>query len=477
MADLRDLLKKYFLVVRSHDDQGVIAPYTASFYPKISLAYKEVNEIHINIDSPPDNDVFYDWRGSVYRDDDAGEPCFVVYVNERFAGLYLLRLRSLYATDWSHDWECVRLAREVIPRLISALGLKPLTRAEREKIYKTYKTLKSNPLRITVGGDPEFEMWRGSTLVSADDYLNMGGSIGTDGARSQVELRPAPGTPAQVVRNLRELIKEFARRFPKYDLDAAGHRYPCGGHIHIGGIPDREPPGELLELLDDFVGKPSLPLSGEARGEYRRLSAWEDKPWGFEYRTPPAAVFSNPRVARTVLKLARNLVTKFYSGRALEYNDPPGVEDYIRVGGLTEREAAYLVEFFRQGVPRSLRIRAAWGTFAPEEGLAISFRDDWLPERKRLFRKVLVKNLRRGEIVLYGLASSRGFVATIPGVPGAAVLDDPPYAPVNGQGRVWVGLPWRLRMEEGVDETLLREAAEVVARYCRQFFRVSRRAR
>ncbi|WP_211230125.1 putative amidoligase domain-containing protein, partial [Desulfovirgula thermocuniculi] len=362
MVDLKDLLKKYFLVVRSHDDQGVIAPYTASFYSKISLAYKEVNEIHIDVDSPPDDDdIFYDWRGYVYKDE-AGEPCVVVYVNDRFAGLYLPRLRSLYATDWSHNWKSVQLARKVIPRLASALGLKPLTEAEKRKALREFatSTLSKNS-RVTVGGDPEFEMWRGNTLVSADDYLDMGDSIGTDGARNQVELRPAPGTPSQVVRSLRELIKEFAKRFPKYDLDAAGHKYPCGGHIHIGGIPDREPPGELLELLDDFIGKPSLPLSGEARGDYRRLSAWEDKPWGFEYRTPPAAVFSNPRVARTVLKLARNLVTKFYSGRALEYNDPPGVEDYIRVGGLTEREAAYLVEFFRQGVPRSLRIRAAWG--------------------------------------------------------------------------------------------------------------------
>jgi len=470
LTELEGLLKQYFVTIRSHTFERTFVPYLATFYPHSTppLTYKKVGEISITVPCFPPG-IFYDWQGNVVEAED-GEPAIQIDVNGRFAGLYFPHLHSLYATDWSHDKVCVEVAREVVPHLAEALGLKPLTEAEREKARRRQMRAlrRTNTVSVTVGGDPEFEMWRKGRTLRAEHYLGYEGSIGVDGSGRQVELRPAPGTPVQVVRSLRQLIKEFAEDFPECDLDAAGHKYPCGGHIHIGGVPDGEPPGKLLELLDDFLGRPSLPLSGDARGSYRRLSAWESKPWGFEYRTPPAAVFSNPRVARIVLKLVRNLVARFYSGRAIEYNDPPGMEDYVRVGGLTEKEAVYLVEFFRRGCPESLRILAAWGVPGSKERLEVSFRDDWLPERKRWFREALLKRLRKGKVVLYGLASSRGFAATVPGIPGAAMLDNPPHAPLDRQGRVWVGLPWTLRMEEDADESLLRNAAEAIVRYCRQ---------
>lgn len=472
LQNLEEELKKYFISVRSHAIEKRIIPFVASFYFRNGASLfkcKIIKEININLRlSPPP--VFYDWNGGNIEYDEDGEPAVRINVNNRFAGFYFPRFQSLYATDWSHDRDCVETAKLVLPRLVEALKIKPLDGAAREKALKHQLKFLKRSVRVTLGCDPEFEMRRGSRVVRANRYLDYGGKIGVDGAGNQVELRPDAGTPSQVVKSLRGLIREFAERFPAYELDAAGNHYPCGGHIHIGGIPDSEPSSKLLEILDDFIGKPSLPLSGAARGGYLCLSAWEEKPWGFEYRTPPAAIFANPKIARIVLKLVRNLVTRYYREQKIEYNDHPEMEDYVRVGGLTEKEAIYLMNFFRQECPDRLHMRAAWGIERPKRNLEVIFRDDWLPERKQWFRRALQKKLREGEIVLYGLASSRGFVATIfiPGLQGLGVLcDSLPYPPVDDRGRLWVGLPWSIRMED-VPETTLQKVVDAVARRYRQ---------
>jgi hypothetical protein len=48
-------------------------------------------------------------------------------------------------------------------------------------------------------------------------------------------------------------------------------------------------------------------LSGKVReqSKYYKLSAYETKPWGFEYRTPPAAIFSTPHMLRMALTYFR----------------------------------------------------------------------------------------------------------------------------------------------------------------------------
>jgi len=271
------------------------------------------------------------------------------------------------------------------------------------------------------------------------------------------------------VSNIKQIIRIFAEHFPRYDLDAAGNRYPCGGHIHFGGLPSEYVPSALIELLDDFIGRRTRKLNGEARGGYGRPGDWRQQPHGFEYRTPPAAVFANPKIAEITLKLARNLVALFYSQKAIEYNSPPRKADYVNIGGLTEKQAEYFLEFFSKKKEEKRRywVRAAWGVSSPASGPMIIFRDEWNSENKETLYEYLGKKLPKNtKVTLYGLKAERGSVATIPGIPGAEVLSDPPHPPRDADGHIQIGLPWSIRME-GTDKTLLKKAATAIARYCR----------
>jgi uncharacterized protein (DUF2141 family) len=187
---------------------------------------------------------------------------------------------------------------------------------------------------ITLGTDPEFEVIRNKNVIQPPSYYRgTNNPIGLDGAGMQIELRPAPSSdPHEVIENMKRLFREL-----KDPVTVLGNRYPLGGHIHIGVGAAYRPSNDLLFLLDYFLGKPTIELSGRARDHYKRLSAYEHKNWGFEYRTPPAAIFFTPRFCELALKICQNVTSCYISERTMKVSQPyPLKEDYQNYCDFTE---------------------------------------------------------------------------------------------------------------------------------------------
>ena len=234
---------------------------------------------------------------------------------------------------------------------------------------------------ILLGGDPEFEVvdTEEGEIIPAYrvDVFDEGGDspfskVGTDGNDSIAEIRPSPRkTPEGYVREVRSILEFIKKRVPWIDLSVEGDRYPLGGHIHVGAREDltrrvlKEKAEVFIEALDDFIGKLLLPTSGAARGKYAKLFAYEIKPYGWEYRTPPASIYGDLEVLRITYKLTKGLVEKLLRERKLSYevgeDGIPTFEEYLAF--LTEEEARYFLDFPRRWeeglVPRTLFQAAA----------------------------------------------------------------------------------------------------------------------
>jgi hypothetical protein len=219
---------------------------------------------------------------------------------------------------------------------------------------------------VLLGGDPEFEvvdLEEGEIIPAYRvDVFDEGGDspsskVGTDGNDSIAELRPDPcRTPEGYVREIRSILKFIRKEVPWIDLSVEGNTYPLGGHIHVGAHEElarrvlKEKARVFIEALDDFVGKVLLPTSGAARGRYAVLSAYEIKPYGWEYRTPPASIYGDLEVLRITYKLVKGLVEKLLREGEISYevgeNGIPPFEEYLAF--LTEEEARYFLDFPRR---------------------------------------------------------------------------------------------------------------------------------
>lgn len=184
---------------------------------------------------------------------------------------------------------------------------------------------------VKVGCDPEFEYINPRNhrpeRAPHEKYNGTGVNqeIGLDGAGAQVEIRPkAFEKPADVVSYMIGIMT----RLGSDAFSTKGDVYPLGGHIHVGVGHSYAPPQDLLYLLDYFLGKPTVKLSGEARSSYKKMGAYETKPWGFEYRTPPAAIFNWPEFARLSMKICKNVTECFINGQTIIINEQPEFEDY-----------------------------------------------------------------------------------------------------------------------------------------------------
>lgn len=216
---------------------------------------------------------------------------------------------------------------------------------------------------ILLGGDPEFEVvdvLSGEVIPAREvDLFCEGGEnpssvVGTDGCSDIAEIRPrACETPEEYVREVRSILEFIKKKNPWIDLSVEGNTYPLGGHIHVGARDAlvRETLQAnvrvFIEALDDFIGKLLLPTSGAARGKYAVLSAYEEKPHGWEYRTPPASIYGDLEVLRITYKLTKGLVEKLLREGEISYyvgkDGIPPFDEYLAF--LTEEEARYFLEF------------------------------------------------------------------------------------------------------------------------------------
>ena len=91
-------------------------------------------------------------------------------------------------------------------------------------ICKLISENKRNPdLPFKIGADPEFEVYQGETFIPAHrTFLERGGTrgrVGVDGDGDIGEIRPSPGSPEKVVKNIAKLLKKIRNNFPfDYEL-------------------------------------------------------------------------------------------------------------------------------------------------------------------------------------------------------------------------------------------------------------------
>lgn len=191
-----------------------------------------------------------------------------------------------------------------------------------------------------IGADPEFAFKKDGEMVYASDLvISSSGEFGTDGCPDIAELRPkAAWSATGLVESIRKTIeKEVARN--KKLLDYEWHAGPCfkghglGGHIHFG-MPFSM---DFLNMLDSALAIPMMrcddPVEARSRKRsYGRLSDYERKPWGFEYRSL-STWLSSEKKALAVLTVAQVLLHLFL-------NDRPKFDAlFLNIGGrLTPEE-------------------------------------------------------------------------------------------------------------------------------------------
>uniref|UniRef100_A0A7C5SXT9 BEACH domain-containing protein n=1 Tax=Thermocrinis ruber TaxID=75906 RepID=A0A7C5SXT9_9AQUI len=239
---------------------------------------------------------------------------------------------------WEERWEEVK-------RFLFSVGL----------AYYEDSALYCQSASVLLGGDPEFEVCADGIILPAyffPIFEGLSSPIGTDGNSTIAELRPAPtSSPEQYVKNFMSLAEKVGEE--GILLSVKGDAYPLGGHIHVGSYDEyvvevlRDKVEEFIFVLDDFVGRVLLPTSGTARGEYARLGAYELKPYGWEYRTPPSSFYADLKMVRVTYKLVKGLVEALLREGKLSYrtldDGRAREEEYYRF--LTKEETTYFLAF------------------------------------------------------------------------------------------------------------------------------------
>ena len=344
-------------------------------------------------------------------------------------------------------------------------------------VNRGYLDARSLPLRApaphictTVGCDPEFEAIVNGFIVDAARIGGLRGTgetveLGRDGAGRQVEIRPAPSAdPNVVVENIRKIMRQAT-----FGLTCVGNTYPLGGHIHVGIGRAYSPHSDLRFLLDAFIGKPTINLSGQARGSYRNLGQTREQRWGFEYRSTPTACFWTPTFAYLSMKITQNITERFVNEEEFIFNSVPSLDDYVANAGLTPEEAAQFqqcihdYQSWRMTTPMLEDIRNKWiegisetaptpapetaPTPAPEPPPAprpipppVVFRDDWDADARAMFLHHLTAHEigTLPQIRLFGLAENRGNVTWGYEAEGSQRLEEGSW---NGYG-----IPYHVRM-------------------------------
>ena len=263
----------------------------------------EVPESAILVDMHPSGSEADDQLPAIFKRSSLVGVSASKYVNDRGAlivsdthkiiGHYDTKLNMLTLSDLTHNSSGLLKLNKVL------LQLKHYK--EHFGIGSTEKKIKKDKLallypkiykKLVIGLDPELGIIDKANVFQPSPFGGTTDEIGSDG--SNVEIRPKPGTPKQVVKTVKGLYEKMGGMLDKdLRLLSSGGGFlnrSLGGHIHFN-IPIHK---ELTTLLDDFIGKPMKRMNGSSRGggstSYGNLSAVKNQPHGFEYRTPPSFV-------------------------------------------------------------------------------------------------------------------------------------------------------------------------------------------
>jgi len=316
---------------------------------------------------------------------------------------------------------------------------------------------------VTIGGDPEFELVVKGNIVAAEDLLEEDvdlpwGVIGKDGSGDQLELRPRPSSaPSVLVKNVGRLLLSVPKSVGGLP-STMGEEYPLGGHVHIGGVGEGEVE-EVLEAVDGAFGHIFYELNPKVRLEssYGQVGDWRRQPWGVEYRTPPASVWSHPGVALTFLR-----AIKWVAERVLDGEDPFRHPAWPFVREAAEEAAEFV---------RKCGGRLHWGAWkehiergarSEEEALEVAVTAGPQVERDEAFVGDIALMCRRLGIPwveIIPLRRERGdYVSNVPGY-GEVAEGFAPYKPL---GRL--ALSWRFRNDPEFRRAELPRLEEALAR-------------
>jgi len=444
-----ELLKEFFWVFTTHGakEHQFFKREIASFYtcklPIISeLEEKGFKVGTIDLNVMVNDGIFFDEKDKEFDLSIPPQEVVYIYIKSKKAGIYFCRSKVLIATDWTHNSECIEMLKQMMPYLSKIFQKRSI---EPPKFH----------FNITIGADPEFELIHDGEVISASDIISGGTDssqvIGKDGAGSQVEIRPKPSSNlSRFISNFKNALREFVKMYPEYSLGTQGDIYPLGGHIHLSLPPNKD----VIKLLDNWVGKWVIDLSGQARGGYKKLSAIETKPWGFEYRTPPASIFLKPRVLYSVLKIVKTILKAYFSPEGVSW--APTRDEISRLK--IEREWETLQKFIDEYPKMDKEVLSNWKIKRKiKYRVNLFFRDDWSPEIKQFVSEILSKKLSRFakklnkkgiyKIVLFGLKKERGEVCNFDSSLFKKI--DFNYPISNGKA---FGLPYTFRVNELTEE-------------------------
>ena len=457
-----DFLRKYFNVVKNHDDceprEYGLYVYTVM---RISTVVTEVitltpEELGCSINA---SSVCWDFVGQGRQGNGVSNPIPSIQFNFQarsysipIVAMWFPTLHTLATADFTHfpphfpPSDGHTLLKALLDYLVAHGHLQPRPNVEQvTNFWKPSDTSKPKVKeekiempKITFGCDPEFELMKGGKVISLSSgspYKGISQStsakVGADGAGCQVEVRPGVAdSPQELIEKIRTAFESIGK---DAQLSSIGDQFPLGGHIHIGFGKALRPNTDMVQLLDHFVGKPTYKMNGKARGGYSGLSQYEGKSYGFEYRTPPAAIFTNPRMAYITLKLVRGVLARYFGGRVFELlNGSEGAthEELVKYGKLTGPQADYFLGFaskFRETITYRENMLAYWvkgvgnktqAGKPPKFDVRFSENDSFSSViQEKIIAKLeeipFAKSAKRGiPIHFYGLMPRRGYVVT-----------------------------------------------------------------
>ncbi len=203
---------------------------------------------------------------------------------------------------------------------------------------------------VTIGTDPEFELLfpSGDFATARSLRIPLGWEIGHDTSGNQLEVRPRPSiNPGIVVDRVWMLLNDVMAEKKNVVPCVSGHKYPLGGHIHIGHPfinTDLFPEEKVIELIDDFMGD-LVELSGKARSIFKKRKSYRTKPYGVEYRTLPSVIFYSKHIATITLTIIKKLSQLLLDGKEISYHIPPSPGEISEIIGIEEAE---LNGYFRE---------------------------------------------------------------------------------------------------------------------------------
>jgi len=184
--------------------------------------------------------------------------------------------------------------------------------------------------KIMIGADPEFEVRDAhGNFIDADNVIEThSGRWGTDGCSDTGEIRPGPGTPEQVEKNISDILDRGVKELKMYGIYSGARKtVSLGGHIHFSGIMHDK---KFIDSLDLLITEPLRKISNYRERErtgYGQNGQFYTNEHGWEYRAPCSWI-SHPYIARGVLQIAYECAVKYKADNSV-FNTAEALIRYV----------------------------------------------------------------------------------------------------------------------------------------------------